>query len=95
MRRLLGKTQKAFTLLETLVALFVFILGVDLMQTELKQVKQVVQATFVEEDIRWHLAVHQLDHFIAGQFMNDSKTIKFIFINQIGKSTIGLSLTKI
>lgn len=42
MRRLLGKTQKAFTLLETLVALFVFILGVDLMQTELKQVKQVV-----------------------------------------------------
>lgn len=79
MRRLLGKTQKAFTLLETLVALFVFILGVDLMQTELKQVKQVVQATFVEEDIRWHLAVHQLDHFIAGAVYERQQNNKIYF----------------
>lgn len=79
MRKLLGKTQKAFTLLETLVALFVFILGVDLMQTELKQIKQVVEAAFIEEDLRWHLAVHQLDRFINGAVYERQQNNKIYF----------------
>ncbi|MDT3391205.1 MAG: ComGF family competence protein [Bacillota bacterium] len=66
MQRSLGKSHAAFTLLETLVALLVFSLTLSLIQTELKQLPKVLTGTFVEEDIRWHLASQQVEAFLTG-----------------------------
>ncbi|MFD0898593.1 competence type IV pilus minor pilin ComGF [Loigolactobacillus binensis] len=79
MLKLRGKVRPAFTLLETLVALLVFGVTLSLLQTELQAIPQVVTKTFIEEDIRWHLATHQLDTFIAGATFEKVTTNKVYF----------------
>ncbi len=79
MQKLLGRAPAAFTLLETIIALLVFSLTLSLLQTELKQVPRVLQQTFVEEDIRWHMADRQFTNFIAGANFEKSEHNKIYF----------------
>ena len=54
--------DKGFTLLETMLALFIFILSLSLMTTMVQQFKIVRQQTMKTNHLEWHLFLNQFEH---------------------------------
>lgn len=71
----------AFLLIEHLIALSIFGLGMLLCLSILRLLSQVEQRIAVADEIEWHLMVTQLDSNLSNQTLQTSN--RFLYVNQV------------
>lgn len=79
--------EKGFTLLETMLALFIFILSLTLMTTMVQQFKIVRQQTMRTNHLEWHLFLNQFEYEVDQSLFlsTDGNSIYFEKYNDIKK----------
>lgn len=67
---------KAFTLLETMIALFILCLSVSLLETEMQLIRHQTNYVTRDDTLQWHLAMAELNQMMRHAQLVDVQTTK-------------------